>query len=175
MREISSGQHNVVVPGNGRSDEIGSMAKAVEVFKEGLIETGRLRVAQDEQRVTNEAERRNAMLELASRFESGVGGVVQLVGSAATELRGTADSMVGTAKESERRIVAATAASTQATSNAQAVAAAVEELDASITEIGKHVDQSARVAGEAASQASRTNEEVKGLAEAAQKIGEVVS
>lgn len=175
MRDISGGRHDIEVPGKGRKDEIGSMAKAVEVFKEGLIETARLRAAQDEQRTLNEAERRRAMHELAARFESSVGGVVQLVGSAATELRGTADSMVGTSRESERRLVAATAASSQATSNAQAVAAAVEELDASIGEIGKHVDQSAQVASEAAGQASRTNTEVKGLAEAASKIGEVVT
>ncbi|MFZ5738663.1 MAG: methyl-accepting chemotaxis protein [Pseudomonadota bacterium] len=175
MRDISSGRHDVEVPGKGRRDEIGSMAKAVEVFKEGLIETGRLRAAQDEQRISHESERRKAMHELAARFETGVGSVVALVGSAATELRGTADSMVGTARESERRLVAATAASSQATSNAQAVAAAVEELDASITEIGNRVDQSARVASDAATQAGRTNEEVRSLAEAAQKIGEVVT
>ncbi|WP_322517776.1 methyl-accepting chemotaxis protein [Rhodopseudomonas palustris] len=175
MREISQGHHAVEVPGCARRDEVGSMARTVEVFKESLLETERLRASQDQQRVAHENERRQAMLELAARFESSVGSVVELVGSAATELRGTADSMAGTAKESEQRIVAATAASSQATSNAQAVAAAVEELDASINEIGKHVDQSANVASEAANQAGRTNEEVKGLAEAAQKIGEVVT
>ncbi|MCG6203706.1 methyl-accepting chemotaxis protein [Rhodopseudomonas sp. HC1] len=175
MREISQGRHAVDVPGCNRRDEVGSMARTVEVFKESLIETERLRAAQDEQRVANESERRQAMLELAARFESSVGSVVDLVGSAATELRGTADSMAGTATESQRLINAATAASSEATSNAQAVAAAVEELDASIAEIGKHVDQSAQVAGEAAGQAGRTNQEVKGLAEAAQKIGEVVT
>lgn len=175
MREISQGRHAVEVPGCNRRDEVGSMARTVEVFKESLIETERLRAAQDEQRIAHESERRNTMLELAARFEASVGTAVQLVGSAATELRGTADSMAGTATESERRISAATSASSEATSNAQAVAAAVEELDASIAEIGKHVDQSAQVASEAAGQASRTNEEVKGLAEAAQKIGEVVT
>jgi len=175
MSEIIQGRHAVSVPGCDRRDEVGSMARTVELFKESLIETERLRAAQDQQRIAHENERRQTMLELAARFESNVGGVVELVSSAATELRGTADSMAGTAKESERRIIAATAASTQATSNAQAVAAAVEELDASIAEIGKHVDQSAHVASEAASQAGRTNAEVKGLAEAAQKIGEVVT
>ena len=101
MRDISSGRHDVEVPGRGRSDEIGSMAQAVEVFKEGLIETGRLRAAQDEQRVAHESERRQAMHELAARFETGVGSVVELVGSAATELRGTADSMVVAAGDLE--------------------------------------------------------------------------
>ncbi|RJF75035.1 methyl-accepting chemotaxis protein [Rhodopseudomonas palustris] len=175
MREISQGRHAIEVPGCDRRDEVGSMARTVELFKESLIETERLRAAQDEQRVAHENERRATMLELAARFESSVGSVVDLVGSAATELRGTADSMAGTATESERRISAATTASAEATSNAQAVAAAVEELDASIAEIGKHVDQSAQVAGQAAGQASRTNDEVKGLADAAQKIGEVVT
>ena len=57
MRQISSGGHDAVVPGAQRSDEIGSMARAVEVFKQGLAETARLRSTQEQQRVEAEAER----------------------------------------------------------------------------------------------------------------------
>ena len=84
MRAITSGKHDVVVPGGDRRDEIGSMARAVEVFKDSLIETGRLRTAQEDQRIASEKERRSTVLALAARFESGVGSVVNAVGAAST-------------------------------------------------------------------------------------------
>lgn len=174
MRTIAGGNHNIAVPGAGRSDEIGSMAAAVEVFKTGLIETEQLRASQDEQRERAQHERRDTMNALAARFESGVGGVVSAVSSAATELRHTAQSMAATASESTTQTAAVAAASEEATQSAQAVAAAVEELNASISEISKQVNESARVAGDAVSQAQVTNGEVQSLAEAAQKIGDVV-
>lgn len=174
MRVITSGQHDVVVPGADRRDEIGSMARAVEVFKDNLIETGRLRAAQEDQRIASETERRNAVLALAERFESGVGGIVNAVGSASTELRSTAENMARTAEEATQQTATVAEASEEASANAQAVAAAIEELNASINEIAQQVNESAQVAGQAAKQANDTNNEVQGLALAAQKIGDVV-
>lgn len=174
MRAITSGQHDVVVPGADRRDEIGSMARAVEVFKDNLIETGRLRAAQEDQRIASETERRNAVLALAERFESGVGGIVNAVGSASTELRSTAENMARTAEEATQQTATVAEASEEASANAQAVAAAIEELNASINEIAQQVNESAQVAGQAAKQANDTNNEVQGLALAAQKIGDVV-
>ncbi len=174
MRTITSGKHDVGVPGGNRRDEIGSMARAVEVFKDSLVETGRLRAAQEDQRIASEKERRSTVLALAERFETGVGGVVNAVGAASTELRNTAESMARTAEEATQQTTAVADASEEASANAQAVAAAIEELNASINEIAQQVNESAQVAGHAAQQANQTNSEVQGLALAAQKIGDVV-
>jgi methyl-accepting chemotaxis protein len=174
MRQLTSGKHDIAVPGAKRGDEIGSMARAVEVFKDSLVETGRLRAAQEEQRVTSEKERRSTVLALAARFETGVGSVVNAVGSAATELRSTAETMARTAEEATQQTTTVADASEEASANAQAVAAAIEELNASINEIAQQVNESAQVAGHAATQANDTNAEVQSLALAAQKIGDVV-
>ena len=174
MRQISSGRHDAVVPGAQRSDEIGSMARAVEVFKQGLAETARLRSAQEQQRVEAEAERRDTLEMLASRFESGVGSVVAAVGSAAVDLRTTAQSMADTAEEATGQTTTVAAASEIATHNAQAVAAAVEQLNASVNEIAQRVNKSAKISGSALDQANATNAQVTQLAEAAQRIGDVV-
>lgn len=174
MGQITSGRHDIEVPGARRSDEIGAMAKAVEVLKDGLIETGRLRHAQEQQRTTTEQERRATLYALAAKFESGVGNVVTAVGSAASELRTTATSMAGTAEDATRQSANVAAASEEASQNAQAVAAAIEELNASINEIAQQVNESAKVASAAVVQANETNSEVLGLANAAQKIGDVV-
>jgi methyl-accepting chemotaxis protein len=174
MRSIANGSHTIAVPGVGRADEIGSMAGAVEVFKTGLIETEQLRASQEEQRKRAQRDRRDTMDALAARFESNVGTVVNAVGAAASELRSTAQSMAATAEESTRQTAAVVAASNEATENAEAIAAAIEELNASISEIAQQVNESARVAGDAVAQANVTNGEVKCLADAAQKIGDVV-
>ncbi len=174
MRQMTTGRHDIDVPGAKRTDEIGSMARAVDVFKESLIETDRLRAAQEQQRTTTEGERRATLHALASSFESGVGTIVDAVGSAATGLRTTAESMSATAEEAIRQTTTVAAASEEASQNAEAVAAAVEELNASINEIAQQVNESARVAGTAASQANDTNVQVQGLASAAQKIGDVI-
>ena len=174
MRQMISGQHDIVVPGANRDDEIGSMARAVGVFKDSLVETGILRASQEEQRAHAEQDRRKTLHALASRFEENVGGVVDAVGSAANELRGTAESMASIAADATHKTATVASASEEATRNAQAVAAAIEELNASINEIAQQVNESANVAGAAASQANTTNDQVRGLANAAQKIGDVV-
>jgi methyl-accepting chemotaxis protein len=174
MRAIAAGNHAVAIPGAGRKDEIGSMAGAVAIFKDGLIETDRLRAAQEAQRQRSLDERRDSMNALAARFESGVGGVVNAVGTAAGELRSTAQSMAATAGEATRQTAAVAAASEEATQSAQAVAAAIEELNASISQISQQVNESAKVAGDAVNQANSTNSEVQRLDIAAQKIGDVV-
>jgi methyl-accepting chemotaxis protein len=174
MRDISSGRRDIVVPGAARGDEIGSMAKAVEIFKDGLIETDRLRAAQEDQRAAAGRERRDMMAALAAKFETGVGSVVEAVGSAAGGLRSTAESMAAIADEATRQTATVAAASEEATQSAQAVAAAVEELNTSISEIAQQVNQSATIVGGAVAQANNANSEVQGLALAAQKIGDVV-
>ena len=104
-----------------------------------LIETGRLRTAQEEQRLTLETERHNTVQTLAAKFEDGIGSIVDTVGAAATELRDTAESMAGTAKEATQQTTTVAAAAETASQNAQAVAAAIEELNASISEIAQQV------------------------------------
>jgi methyl-accepting chemotaxis protein len=174
MNTLAQGNTSVEVPARGRKDEVGAMAEAVQFFKDNMIETARLRTEQEEAKARSEAERRQAMLDLADRFESSVGSVVNGVTSAATEMQATAKSMSATADETSRQATAVAAASEQTTQNVQTVASATEELSASIGEITSQVSESTRIVGEAVHQANDTNSKVKSLSDAAQKIGEVV-
>jgi methyl-accepting chemotaxis protein len=175
MSSLAGGDKSVAIPGLARADEIGAMAKAVQVFKDNMIETERLRGEQEEAKQRAEAERRQAMLDLAAKFEASVGGVVGAVNSAAAELQATAQSLSSTAEETAQQSNAVAAASEQMTQNVQTVASATEELSSSIREIGNQVSESSRIVGGAVSQAEDTNVKVKTLAEAAQKIGDVVT
>ena len=175
MGVLANGDTTVRIPAQGQKDEIGSMAQAVQVFKDNMIETERLRAEQEAAKKRAEAERRQALLNMADRFESSVGGVVNAVSSAATELQATAQSLSASAEETARQSTAVAAASEETTQNVQTVAAATEELSSSIHEIGNRVLESTRIVAQAVTEAEDTNSKVKGLFEAAQKIGEVVT
>lgn len=171
---LAGGNTALDVPLTARRDELGVMARAIDFFKEKLIEVDRLREEQkaSEQRITDE--RRKAMLDLADGFEAAIKGVVEGVSSAATELQSSATSMSGTAEEATRQSTAVAAATTQASANVTTVAAAAEELSSSITEISRQVADSSTVAKSAVDEAAQTGETVESLAVAAEKIGGIV-
>ncbi|WP_374370064.1 methyl-accepting chemotaxis protein [Dongia sp.] len=173
MLHLAGGDKTVEIPGTNRGDELGGMAKAVQTFKDNMIEADRLRAAQEaeQQRQLDRAKRMN---EAVTSFDQAIGEVVNAVGSAATELEGTARSMQQTAEQTSQQSSTVAAAAEQMTQNVQTVASATEELSASIHEISGQVTESTRIVGEAVGQAQDTNAKVKSLAEAAQRIGDVV-
>ena len=174
MRRLAEGNTSVVIPGTARRDEIGAMAKAVQVFKASMSEAEELRHQQERTKAGAEQQRRAAMLDLASAFEESVVGIVGTVASAAGQMRNSAQDMTGTVAEASRLASVVSAAAGQASSNVQTVAAATEELSASINEISQQVSLSAAIAKDAAGQAERTNGTVEGLSQAADKIGQVI-
>jgi len=174
MQRLAAHDLEVEVPSREDRDEIGVMAGTVQVFKDSMIETDRIRAEQEQAKSRTEAEKHAAMQRLADEFEASVKGIVQTVSSASSELQSTAQSMSATADETSRQSQAVAAASEEASANVQTAAAAAEELSSSIAEISRQVSESTRIANEATEQAGRTNEQIHGLAEAAQRIGDVV-
>jgi methyl-accepting chemotaxis protein len=175
MARLAAGDVAADVPDRHRRDEIGGMARAVQVFKDNAIEKLRLEEEQAAAHKRIEEEKRQTVMEMADRFERTVKEVVDGVSSSATEMQATAQQMSSTAEETSRQSASVASASDQATANVQTVAATAEELSASIAEIGRQVMQSAKIAQNAVDEAEATNDTVKGLADAAQKIGEVVN
>ncbi|GIK96731.1 MAG: chemotaxis protein [Alphaproteobacteria bacterium] len=174
MRRLVQGDHAVEVPALDREDEIGQMAKSVQVFKDNAVEMERLKAEQAEAERRAADEKKRLMNELADGFETSVGGIVEKVTASANEMQSTAQTLTATAEETSRQSTAVAAASEQASTNVQTVASAAEELSSSIAEISRQVAQSAEIAGQAVADAERSNRQVQGLAEAAQRIGEVV-
>jgi methyl-accepting chemotaxis protein len=174
MTRLASGDTSVEVPARANSDELGEMAQAVQVFKDNMVETEHLRAEQEEQKRRAEAEQRRAMLAMADNFEAAVGDIVRGVSAQAGELQSTAQLMSATAEETERQSTTVAAASEQASTNVQTVASAAEELSSSIAEISRQVATSADITARAVDDTRRTNEQIEGLADAAQSIGDVV-
>ncbi len=173
MKRLADRDWTVAIPGLGRKDELGAMAAAVEVFKANGIEGERLAAAQEAERAAKE--RRQTVVEgHIRRFQTVVAEAIGLLAGAADELQETARSMNGLAEQTNARATAVAAASEQASANVQTVAASAEELNASVNEIGRQVATSTTATREAVEQADRSSEQVKGLADAAGRIGAVV-
>ncbi|HYI71026.1 MAG TPA: methyl-accepting chemotaxis protein [Skermanella sp.] len=173
MSQLANGDTATEVVGVGRGDEVGVMARAVDVFKraqidlarssERLLETGiRERRAQEMERLTNDFDRR-------------VGITVDSVAAAASSMEETARMMLAVASQTEGQADAAASASRQASANVQTVAAGAEELSASVAEINRLVVESTRISDQAVTAARQADDLVGGLDRATRKIGEIVS
>jgi len=175
MQVLADGDLAIELPDAERRDEIGQMARAVEIFRDSLAEGVRLRAEQEQQKALAAEQRKLDMYKLAYDFEGAVGEIIETVSSSATNLELSAGTLTSSAERSQELAVAVAAASNEASTNVQSVASATEELTSSVTEISRQVQGSARIAGEAVEQARQTNDRVGELAKAASRIGDFVN
>jgi methyl-accepting chemotaxis protein len=196
MGVLAGGNTDAAIPYDGRRDEIGRMAAAVRIFRDNMIANRRLEAEQKEaelraiagKKATEErdaarqkaaeqkaaAERRAGTLHLADEFEAAVGGIIETVSSAATELEAAAGTLTHTAETTQKLSTAVAAASEEASASVQSVATATEEMGSSVGEIGRQVQESSRIATQAVRQAEQTDTRITALSQAAGRIGDVV-
>ncbi len=203
MMILSDGNLNVEVPHADQADEVGDMARSVQIFKENAIERQRLEVEQrqaeedersrkeqetERQRTEEEArrsereqaeeqqrlERRKAMLDMADRFEESVMSVVEGVSMSASGMESAAQELTSTAEETSQKSDVVASAASQASANAQMVASAAEELSSSVREITGQTNQSSASARDAVGRTEHASKDISELVDAAQKIGDVV-
>ena len=174
MKSIAAGDLKTEIA-TGGSDEIAEMAGALQVFKDNMLESNRLRSERREADKKVHDQRKAEMRKLADEFEAAVGEIVQAVSSASTELEASATTLTTTAAHTQQLSGRVEAASQEASSNVKSVAAATEEMTASIAEIGQRVQESNRIASEAVSQAQITDARINELSKAAIRIGDVVN
>ena len=177
ITELSKHNLNVTIPEKyeRRTDEVGTLAASVEVFKNALIDVDRMQEENERTKAAAEEERKATLHKLADDFESQIGNIVNIVASTSTEMEATSTSMAAVAEETARQATAGSAASGQAATNVQTVAAAAEELASSITEIARQVSESSSVSNTAVNEAENTNMTMEKLSQAAMKIGEVIN
>ena len=173
MEVLAKGDHSVDVEGQHRQDEIGAMARSVDVFKQNAIEREALEA---EQRTAQEARERRAkaMEELIEGFDAEAAAILETLGSASEELDATAQSMQRTAEHSTERATTVATATEQAAANVHSVASSTEEMASSIAEIRQQVTRSSDIAQEARGEAEQAADVIQGLVERARQIGQVV-
>ena len=174
MRELAVGNFEVQLPGLDRGDEVGQMAHAIQDFKVQAVAKAERETAEREEKNRELAAARRAELHnLAERFETAVGDIIENVGSASNELENSAVILTKSSAATQQLSTVVAAASEETSTNVQSVASATEEMAGSINEIGRQVTDSNRITNEAVHQAQKTDARIAELSLAASRIGDV--
>jgi methyl-accepting chemotaxis protein len=171
MTELAAGDMSVEAGGQDHRDELGDMARAVLVFKQHMIRGTELAAEQDAARRGADAEKRAALVNMATTIETATGSALQQIGNRTTAMATTADAMSASAIRTGGSARDAAAAAVQALGIAQTVASVAEELTASIREIGGQVRQSTAVVGRAVTAGTVTRTTITALNQAVERIG----
>jgi methyl-accepting chemotaxis protein len=154
-------------------DEVGMLAKTIEVFRKTTIRANQLAEAQQAEEARR-LRRLEKQAQLVRGFDEKIGVVLETVSSASAELHATAESLTAIAERTATQSKDVASGSQEASANVQTVAAAAEELSNAIAEISEQVVQSTAVASAAASQASDADRDMKALNDTAERIGEII-
>ena len=173
MGRLAENDFDVDINEVERSDEIGTMGRAVLIFRENGIERQKLEAIQKA-----EDEKRRVRLETQERyireFDTAVVSVMAEVGTAVQQLHSASNVLRSSAETASNQSMVVSAGTEEASSNVQLVATAATELSASINEISSQVTETSSMAQSATERARNTNENIQGLNDAALKIGEVI-
>jgi methyl-accepting chemotaxis protein len=173
MGRLAKGDTALEIPGRGRSDEVGTMAEALERFREQAEANAAFEAAAAIERAARD--RRQAMVEsLTQEFGGSVASIMDRLRVSAGSMRDASVFMASATEQTRNRVADTAEGAQQNSSNLSAVAAATEEMTASVTEISRQVAEAARAAQDAVERANTTGATVRGLAESADQIGDVV-
>lgn len=175
MSKLADGDNDTVVPGTRRKDEVGDIARAVEVFKENAQQFEAMRKSQEAAELKAEEKRRKELQDMARSFEQSVMGIVRTVSDSSEKMQCTAETMSSAAQQSSSQASSVGQSSASATVNVETVASAAEELSASIGEIGNQVGRAAKVSKQAAQESVETSSRIQALYGATEKIGGIIS
>jgi methyl-accepting chemotaxis protein len=173
MARVAEGDLSTEIPGSERDDEIGKMASALAVFKDGLQQAHDLEAEKDNEHAEKEIERRK-MEEIIEGFAEKVGGIVEAVATASQEQDTTARSMASISEKTSEKASFVSTASDEAMNNVQTVAAATEEMSKTIDEITQQVASASEASKKAVEEVGNSNTQMNVLADTANKIGEVI-
>jgi methyl-accepting chemotaxis protein len=172
--EIADGNPDVLIAYTTATNEIGEIARSIDVFRQNLLRARELALLAEEAEARIEEGRKEGMAKIANEFESAVGGIVLGVSNTAKELRAAAQALSNLSSDTTHQSNVVAAASEEAAANVRTVAAAAEQLSSSIREVTRQVSEAANMAGKAVHEAGATTSEVSHLSIGAQKIGAIV-
>jgi methyl-accepting chemotaxis protein len=174
IKDLARGNLGIRISGLQRTDELGEIANALEVFRGSMAERQRLEHEQEALEQRQEQQRRATMHQMADHFEQQVGGIVTALGRTAHEMQETAVSLEQSADEVTVLCDAVDRASTEASAGVETVASASEELSASVSEIARRLAEANSIASKAVASADDVTRMVADLNQTAERIGQVV-
>jgi methyl-accepting chemotaxis protein len=173
MAKLAAHDLSVDIAGLSRGDEVGGMARAVQVFKENMLQTAGLTAASRKEQAARDR-RQQAMDTHTQDFGASVSGVMESLGQSASRMHKAADAMSEAARRTRDSTSGAVAGASASARDLNSVAVAAEEMAVSIHEISRQVGNVATAVHAAVARAAETDAKVAGLATAADRIGDVV-
>lgn len=173
--QLSKGNLDVSAPKHNFDDEIANMMESLNYFKENALQSEELKQKQKETEAQNEAEKQQAMKELADKFDAQVGGVIESLSASASEMKSTAQGLKSIADETKQSSQTVALSSEQSSMNVNTVASAMEEMSATASEIATQITSASAKSSDTAQNAKNANDTVNNLNELVDSIGEVVT
>ena len=174
IKQVAEGADNVRVPHTDRGDEIGALARAIEIFRQAMDHNKNLNSQVVRESQIREARGRHIEISVEA-FRGAIGTVLRAVKENATAMRGSAQTITRVTSKASNEASAAAGATEQASSNVSMVAGAAEELSASVEEIGRQVRQSAAAVEQTGLRTEKSIAEIESLAAATQRIDGVLN
>ena len=173
MTELAAGNMAAEIAAQDHRDELGDMARAVLVFREHMVRASQLAAEQEAERRQAEAEKRAALINMATTIETATGSALQQIGDRTTAIAASADAMSASASRTGASAEGAAAAAAHALGITQTVASAAEQLAGSIREIGSQVSHSTALVSRAVSAGAETRTTIEALNQEVERIGAV--
>ncbi|MGY3466054.1 methyl-accepting chemotaxis protein [Bradyrhizobium sp. LM6.11] len=174
IKQVADGAENVVVPHADRADEIGALARAIQIFQDAMGRNRNL-ASQVSQDSAAREERARHIEQSVDIFREAIGAIMRGLSDNASVMRETAQTITRVTADASSRAGTAANATEQASHNVTAVAGAAEELSASVVEIGRQVRQSASAVEQTGQRTEKSIAEIESLAAATQRIDGVLS
>ena len=173
MGTMAAGETDLHVPYTGRSDEVGGIARAVEVFRQSMIERDALKA--EESRIAGERHARAARVEkVIADFRAEAAQIVGFVRTTADDMNTSAETLTRTAEATGRSMRDAEKLAYEDAEHVGAVAQATHDLSETVNGVGRQISEAERVTAAGADLGREARRSVATLAETAEKIGAVV-
>jgi methyl-accepting chemotaxis protein len=173
MDKLAKGDLGVGIPHASRVDEIGDMSRATTIFRNGLVETAKLREAEAKRGAELESARRAAIQEIANDLEKAIGQSVSALSDNSAKLVVEGGKVAGATDTALTQARTAAHEGTEANNGIQSVSAAAEQLTVAISEVSARVNAVAQTARSAADEADRVTSLIDGLNAASVRINDV--
>nr|WP_320143193.1 cache domain-containing protein [uncultured Cohaesibacter sp.] len=173
-RKLADGDLDVDIPNTERSDEIGALGRALIIFRDGARQRKTMEQEQAEQKLLNEEQQRQMLLDMADRFDSSVSQIIKTVAHAATGFGHQTEQLATRSKENSDRVKTISEAMAATSSNVQTVAGASEEMTTSIAEIVCQIDETNNYSRTAVDEVQKATSVIGSLSQSSKAIGQIV-
>jgi len=172
---VAAGRTEEAIPGAGRRDEIGGIAKSIDMIRETLRGEAQRREAEQGTRLAEAEQHRRTLLdELAGELEESVRTVSASVSVSAQTLGTTAHQLAEGARETQAGATDTDGATGNAIRSVRSIERAAQDLLGAVDALAAEVRMSDATAGQANAHADSVSRIVDGLSNGAARVSEVV-